>query len=64
MADGEARTAVLFVRVTPGEKALLARRAEQTGKSGSVLVRDALHAFLSSNDASPAAEGAEETVAR
>ena len=63
MADGEARTAVLFVRVTPGEKARLERRAEQTGKSGSVLVRDALRQFLNN---SPAAEGAaaEETVSR
>ena len=67
MADGEARTAVLFVRVTPGEKALVERRAGELGLSGSVLVRDALRQFLSSNDASsrgtPAADAAgEETV--
>lgn len=60
MADGEARTAVLYVRVTPEQKAQLDERAEQTGKSGSVLVRDALRQFLL--DASPA--GAEETVSR
>lgn len=61
MADGEARTAVLFVRVTPGEKALLERRVKQTGMSGSVLVRDALHQFLLD---SPVADAAEEKVAR
>ena len=55
LADGEARTAVLFVRVTPGEKALLDARVKQTGMSGSVLVRYALLQFLP--HASPAGEG-------
>ena len=65
MADGEARTKVLFVRVTPAQKAQLERRAKRTGLSGSVLVRDALHAYLSNDASTPAAEGAdaaEETV--
>ena len=67
MADGLAKTEVLFVRVTPAQKAQLDERVKQTGKSGSVLVGDALRQFLSN---SPATEGAgaegaaEETVAR
>ena len=64
MADGVARTAVLFVRVTPGEKARLEKRAKQTGESGSVLVRDALRQFLNNSPAADAADAAEETVAR
>ena len=50
---------MLFVRVTPGEKALVERRAGELGLSGSVLVRDALRQFLSN---SPAADAAEEAV--
>ena len=67
MADGEARVAVLFVRVTPAQKEQLERRAGELGLSVSVLVRDTLRLFLSSNDASsssaPVAEGVGEEEA-
>ena len=46
VAQDVGRSAMIFARVTPQEKALLARRAKELHRSGSSLVRSALLAYL------------------
>ena len=46
LPEGVGRSVMIFARVTPEEKAQLAKRAKQLGKSGSSIVGDALRVYL------------------
>ncbi len=65
LAEGERRSAAIFVRVTPKEKTLLEERALELDRSGASIVRHALLAFLNGDaGAAGAVESPGETSPR
>ena len=52
LAEGATRSATIFAKVRPAEKALLDKRAAQLERSTSSIVRDAVLVYLDNHQAS------------